>query len=242
MKIERQDTEEHVGLEGLETGPGAAVKAEGAFGGGYDAFDTGAPLAQTLVGAFALDQFAKRVAFEGGERDVLHAQGAGFCGVGFAGESAVGGDVFGGLFEAVPMALEGGDERLRVGAIASLDDAIEEEVALAAGEQDLVAVDDFALSLFDDVGVGFEEGDDFLLGPKSAGKTSGSGTHCLLTRPWLQGIGQVLLDRGERGTVPSRSLLVARLVQSPFLRSGLRADLGRRARLVLSLRGVRSGQ
>jgi len=44
------------------------------------------------------------------------------------------------------------------------------------------------------------------------------GDRSFCAAPWPRWTSQGTLDRGEAGTVPSRSLSVARLVQSPFLR------------------------
>ncbi len=63
----------HVGLEGFVAAPGTAVQSEGAFDGGDNAFDAGAPFAQLFVYARALHKRGERVAFEGGKRDVLNA-------------------------------------------------------------------------------------------------------------------------------------------------------------------------
>ena len=62
------------------------------------------------------------------------------------------------------MAFDGGLELFAVGGVAPLDTAVEDEVALAAGEKDLVTVDDFPLALDDDIGVRLEYGHDFLHG------------------------------------------------------------------------------
>ena len=90
-------------MEGFVAAPGTAAQSEGAFDGGDDAFDAGAPFAQLFVDARALDELCERVAFEGGKRDVLNAQCAGLFTVGFACESAIGGDIFWGLAQAFKM-------------------------------------------------------------------------------------------------------------------------------------------
>lgn len=164
LKIEGENGKLNIGLEGFEAGPGATVEAEGAFGGGDDAFDAGAPFAQALVHLYALDQFRELVAFEAGKCDILNAHGAGFFPVFLAGETAVGGDAFWGLAKAVLMALEGGNKLFGIGGVASFNAAIQDEVAFPPSENDFMPVDDFALPLLDDVGVLLENGQDFFIG------------------------------------------------------------------------------
>ena len=61
--------------------------------------------------------------------------------------------------------------------------------------------------------------------PESARKSGEEKDRLRLGRSLSRSIGQERFDRQEKGTVPSRSLSVARLGQSPFLGLGLRADL-----------------
>ena len=164
LQIEGEDGELHVGLEGGVAAPCASVQAEGAFDGGDDAFDAGAPFTQLVVDASALHKLAKCVAFEGGKRDVSNAQCAGLFPVAFACESAVGGDIVWRLAKSFQVALKGGHELFAVGRVPFFDDAVENEIACSCAQKDLVSVYDFALALDDDVGVRLEDGDDFFRG------------------------------------------------------------------------------
>ena len=164
LQVEGYDGDLHVGLEGFVAAPRTAAQSEGAFEGGDDAFDAGAPFAQLFVYARALYKLGEGVAFEGGKRDVLNAQCAGFFGVGFACESAIGGDIFRGLALLFEMSFQGGHELFAVGGVAFFDGAVEDEIAFSRAQKNLVSVNDFALALDYDVGVGLEDGNDFFSG------------------------------------------------------------------------------
>lgn len=164
LEVERQHGELHVGLEGLESGPGAAVQTEGALGRGDDAFDAGTPLSQTFV-CLGVPVGAGRVFFSGGsEHDICNTFASGVTRIGLAGESGVGGDLPRHVAELFFVPVEGGNELGGVGGVAAFDGAVENQVALAAGEQDLVSVENFALAFLDDIGVGFEDGKHLLAG------------------------------------------------------------------------------
>jgi len=163
LEIEGGHGELDVGLEGLEARPGAAVQTKGAFARGDDPLDAGPPFAQLFVGAGFLDQLAQGFMLGRYEDQIFHSPCKGFAGVGLAGESGVGGDLLGQVAVRFFLPVEGRDESGGVGGIAALGHGIEDEIALTAGEQDSVAVDDFALPFFEDVGVRLENGEHLLL-------------------------------------------------------------------------------
>ena len=51
-----------------------------------------------------------------------------------------------------------------VGGVAFFDGAVEDEIAFARAQKNLVSVNNFALALDDDVGVRLEDGNDFFFG------------------------------------------------------------------------------
>src|ERR1700750_1831371 len=129
-----------VGLEVVQSAPGATGGAIRALEAGDRRLDAGAEVAQTTVDPGALDHLGNGDAALLVEGDVGNAAGLGGGEIGAAGVATIGGGLPRRYAGAGDMAIEHRHKALGIGRIAGFDDDIEDQSAFAGRQIELVSV------------------------------------------------------------------------------------------------------
>src|SRR5499427_10491310 len=153
-----------VGLEVVQSAPGATGGAVRAFEAGDRRLDAGAEVAQTTVDPRALDHLGNGDAALLVEGDVGNAAGLGGGEIGAAGVATIGGGLPRRCTCAANMAIEHRHKAFGIGRIAGFDDDIEDQSAFAGRQVELVSVQNLTTTFDDDVGVRLEQADELLTG------------------------------------------------------------------------------
>jgi hypothetical protein len=159
----RDDGAANVSFESSPARPGASGEPERTFENRDACFDAGAEIPEFLIDPAALDHLQDRDPFALGEGHVGEPSLLGLCEVIPGGKAAIGSYLAGRSPVQLLLPLKPRQEHGRICRVTALDHTVDNQTGVSSNNEQLVLVSGFPVSLFDDVRMGLEKGDHFLV-------------------------------------------------------------------------------